>query len=113
MNGKPVEIPTLEQLAANPELVQALPGPTAQHLLIQLTCLLPLLVAKAHAADVMEKAQPDRVLGIDEAAAILGKSKDALYRKSRTFPFTVRDGRGLGFSSNGIQKYIRARLQQG
>ena len=110
---EPVNIPSLSELIADPGKVRALPGPTAHHLLIQLTCLLPLLVSKAHGAEVMEKAQPDRLLGIEEAASILGKSIDAIYRHADDFPFTVRDGRSLRFSSRGIQAYIRQRVQHG
>lgn len=108
------EIPSLDALAADPELVKALPAPVVQHILIQVTSLLPLLVAYFGGSILpMEKPQDDTLLTIDEAAAILGKTKDALYRHSNKLPFTVRDGRSLRFSQNGIQKYIRARLRQG
>ncbi len=109
MNGKPVDVPTIDQLVADPAMVQALPVAVVQHLLIQVTTLLPLLVAKAHSAP--EKSPEDRLIGIDEAAAILGMSKDRLYRTD--YPFAFRDGGLLRFSNNEIQRYIKARLRQG
>jgi hypothetical protein len=108
MSG-PVEIPTIDQLIADPAKVQDLPVAVVQHVLIQLTTLLPLLVAKSHSAP--EKTPEDRLLGIDEAAAILGMSKDRLYRTD--YPFKVKDGGLLWFSNNGIQRFIRSRLRQG
>lgn len=108
MNGKPVEIPTVDQLIADPGRIQDLPGTVVQHILIQLTALLPLLVAKSQSAP--EKTPEDRLLGIDEAAAILEMSRDRLYRHD--YPFTIRDGGLLRFSNNGIQRYIKSRLRQ-
>ncbi len=108
MSG-PVEIPTIDQLIADPSKVQDLPVAVVQHVLIQLTTLLPLLVAKSHSAP--EKSSDDRLIEIDEAAEILSMSKDRLYRTD--YPFIVRDGGLLRFSNNGIQRWIRARLRQG
>lgn len=109
----PVVIPSLDQLVADPGLVQALPGPVVDHILIQVTSLLPLLVARSRSNPILEKAQEDRLLRIDEAAGILGKTPDDLYRNSDKYDFVVRDGRSVRFSSNGIQRYIRAQLRQG
>ena len=108
LNGKPVEVPSLDQLVTDPGLVQDLPVAVVQHILIQMTALLPLLVAKSQSAP--EKCHEDRLIGIEEASAILGMSKDRLYRTD--YPFTVRDGGLLRFSHNGIQRFIRARLGQ-
>jgi len=109
MNGKPVEMPTIDQLVADPAMVHDLPVPVVQHILIQLTTLLPLLVAKAHSSP--EKDPGDRLVGIDEATAILSMSKDRLYRTD--YPFAFKDGGLLLFSYNGIQRWIRSRLRQG
>src|SRR5512140_3286105 len=114
-NGKLViEVPSLDALVSDPGKVQDLPGPVVQHLLVQVTTLLPLLVANAHGIPTTEKSQQeDRLICIEEAAAILGKTKDWLYRHADSLPFTVREGRLLRFSNIGIQKYIRARLREG
>ena len=52
----------------------------------------------------------DRLLDVKAAAAKLGKSTDALYRQAGDYPFTVRDGRSLRFSEQGIEKFIRQRM---
>lgn len=106
--SRPIDIPTIDQLVADPGRVRDLPVPVVHHILIQLTALLPLLVAKSHNSP--EKSPEDRLLSIEEAASILGMSKDRLYRKE--YPFAIREGGLLRFSSNGIQKYIHARLHQ-
>jgi predicted DNA-binding transcriptional regulator AlpA len=103
------EVPSLDSLVADPGRVQGLPVAVVQHLLIQVTALLPLLVAKSQGAP--EKSQEDRLLTIEEATLVLGMSKDRLYRTD--YPFTIRDGGLLRFSHNGIQRFIRARLRQG
>jgi predicted DNA-binding transcriptional regulator AlpA len=110
MIEKLIEIPTLDRLMADPGLVQTLPGPIVQHYLIQMTCLLPFLVARSHGLPT-ESHGEDRLLRIQEAASVLGKKKDWMYRHAASLPFTVREGRLLRFSNNGIQKYIRARLR--
>jgi predicted DNA-binding transcriptional regulator AlpA len=51
----------------------------------------------------------DRLLPVAEAAELLGMAPDTLYRRSTSFPFTVRDGRRVRFSQLGIERYIRAR----
>ena len=49
----------------------------------------------------------DELLEVDAAAQRLGVSKDYLYRHSREYPFTRRQGRKLLFSALGIDKHIR------
>jgi predicted DNA-binding transcriptional regulator AlpA len=54
----------------------------------------------------------DRLLTIDEAAEILHKSKDWLYRQWQTLPFAFKVGKELRFSDNGIQTWIQAKLEE-
>ncbi|GEM_PF-3448400 len=49
---------------------------------------------------------PDRLLTATEAAERLNLSKDTLYRRADDFPFTVRIGRKVRYSSNGIDRHI-------
>lgn len=51
----------------------------------------------------------DELLKIQEAARRLELSPDYLYRHSRQLPFTVRIGRRLRFSAQGIERFIRLR----
>ncbi len=54
-------------------------------------------------------ADGDTLLKVTEASKRLNLKEDYLYRHHKRFPFTVRIGRRLRFSSNGIEKYIRQR----
>ena len=53
----------------------------------------------------------DRLVGVEEAARLLGRSRDWLYRYARRLPFVVQEGKGakLRFSTDGIARYIRER----
>ncbi len=105
------EVPTVDQILTDPGLVQDLPVPVVQHLLIQVTALLPLLVSRSHSAP--EKTPEDRILRIKEASIILGTTVDHLYRHHDKYPFAFKDGDSLRFSWLGIQKWIRARQRHG
>ena len=50
-------------------------------------------------------ADGDRLLDVDEAAAKLGLSRDALYRNE--YPFVVKIGNRRRFSEKGIKSYSR------
>ena len=50
--------------------------------------------------------QADELLDVETAAKRLGISPAYIYRHHREFPFTVRQGKKLLFSSFGISKYI-------
>jgi hypothetical protein len=105
-------VPTVDDLISHPERIAELPAHVATYMLIQVTSILPFLASKTQSAP-SERPQEDRLLVIDEAAEVLRVSKDWLYRHADKLPFTVRNGRSLRFSYNGIQIYIRTRLQQG
>jgi predicted DNA-binding transcriptional regulator AlpA len=48
----------------------------------------------------------DRLLGVKDAAARLDISTSWLYRIADEYPFTIRSGRSLKFSSLGINRWI-------
>lgn len=53
------------------------------------------------------QAQPkERLMGVHEAAHVLGVKPDWLYRHANELPFTRRIGRHLRFSSEAIQQYL-------
>jgi excisionase family DNA binding protein len=56
-----------------------------------------------------KESHDDRLLSIDEAATKLKTSKDWLYRNSGRLPFTLRIGRNLRFSEQGIERWIVSR----
>jgi excisionase family DNA binding protein len=84
-----------------PALLAALAG-------VQLTLAARLVVgANGHAAPM--SSGPDRNLDIQEAARILGVSRGYLYRHAESLPFTVRIGRRLLFSAEGLERWNRRR----
>jgi len=56
--------------------------------------------------------QHDQLLTAEQAAGRLNVSVDYLYRHAGKLPFTVRQGRLLRFSANGINEYIRYRVRR-
>jgi predicted DNA-binding transcriptional regulator AlpA len=107
----PTAVPTLNELAAEPDRASALPPAVAEAL--QTKCLLVLNAlwgrCLASRATTEVASEPDRLLDVDAAAERLGASKDWLYHHAHQLPFTVRQGRLLRFSSHGIDRYIRTR----
>lgn len=106
----PVTVPTLDELAADPEQATSLPRPAIQALLhrcvaVQAILLGALAVSEPDRAD----SQPDRLLDVTEAANRLGMSPDWLYRHASKLPFVKRQGRTLRFSNHAIDAYIRSR----
>ena len=57
-----------------------------------------------------ERPQPDvdNLLTVEEAAVRLKCSEDWLYKRASQLPFTVRVGRSLRFSEQGIEAAIRS-----
>jgi len=54
--------------------------------------------------------QEERLLDAEEAAALLGVSRDWIYRNASRLPFTRKLGpKMLRFSYQGIQKYLATR----
>lgn len=105
--------PTLSDLAAHPERAADLPPHAAAMLLAQVasvqTVLLGRLLAGLPAQQRMEDLD-DRLLTVEEAAAMLTMTKDYLYRHADELPFSVRPApKQLRFSKLGIQRYIRQR----
>lgn len=107
-------LPTLDDLAADPQRARELDPETVAMLhsrcLVALNALWGRSLETRPAPVVIESTpEQDRLLAIEEAAAMIQKSQDWLYRNARQLPFTVRVGRHLRFSSSGIQRFIRER----
>jgi predicted DNA-binding transcriptional regulator AlpA len=74
----------------------------------QLAALQTALVARVltNGINGQENAGADRLLNVTEAARLLGKSPDWLYRRASTLPFCRRIGRSVRFSAKGVERYI-------
>ena len=106
-------IPKLDELVADSGKVSAVPPEAIAALRGELARLDTLLLARLFSGS-NSQAEPgpdrDRLLTAKEAGETLGRSEDTMYRHADCFPFTVRDGRQVRFSQNGIAKYIRQRM---
>ena len=107
-----VSVPKLSDLLEHPERVSLLPPEAIPMMLGELERLRATLWARLSLPQSNGHGPGeggDRLLDVREAAAKLGASQDYLYRNSSKLPFTVRLGRKVLFSENGIERYIRAR----
>ena len=105
-------IPKLADLLVEPGIVSGLPPeaiPTLRGKLAELDTLLLARLLCGVNAQSGSAADGDRLLDVKEAAAKLGISAHAVYRGAAGFPFTVRIGHRLRFSSQKIETYIRQR----
>src|SRR5262249_32010547 len=102
-------VPTLDELASDPEKARDLTAEAAA--VLHTRCLLAMNALWSRQLEARRQTQPgpDKLLHVREAAAKLRKSKDWLYRHATRLPFTVRVGHQLRFSSDGIARYVRER----
>ena len=106
----PAAVPTLDELAAEPERATILPRATIQTLLHRCVGVQTILLAALAASEPSRTdSEPDSLLDVTTAAGRLGVSRDWVYHHWRQLPFTVRQGRLLRFSSHGIDRYIKTR----
>jgi len=101
----------LAEIFADPSVIETLTVEEVASARGELSRLDSLLLARLMSAigGLTPRPPTDRRLSVKEAAAKLGTSKDWLYRHAGTLPFTVRIGRGVGFSEAGIERFLRQR----
>ena len=68
-----------------------------------------LLEAAPNGPGAPQGASEERLLDVRTVAARLGISSDSVYRRAPQWPFTVRIGRALRFSAQGLDAYLRTR----
>ena len=108
-------VPDLAAIAADPAAVSQLSVDVVEALLgkcsvVQSALIARLLTLRASGnGQTRAQGDGDRRLNVREAARKRGVSKDYLYRNASALPFTLRIGRGLGFSERGIEAYLRRR----
>jgi predicted DNA-binding transcriptional regulator AlpA len=113
-----VSRPDLAVLLADPSRVASVPVQQLPALLTEMASAQSRLAAVegAVAARLLDagtpRAEPDRLLTTDEAAARLGVTKDWL-RRRRTLPFVVKLSEGVvRYSIAGIDAFLAAHRQK-
>ena len=108
-------VPSLEELAADPTKAASLSPEAARALTFRCLSALAALASVPVTTPGQVPTGPgeERLLTVEEAARTLGVSEDWLYRRAPRLPFTVRLGRVLRFSAEGLERYIRQRQGRG
>jgi hypothetical protein len=102
-------LPTLEQVAADPGVLDAVPVSIQlalyrQAAVVEAALRARLITANGPGGGPIAAADRDGVVGIGEAASMLSTTKDTLYRKWRGLPFAYKD------ALDGRIKFHRAAL---
>ncbi|MGH7856957.1 MAG: helix-turn-helix domain-containing protein [Candidatus Binatia bacterium] len=111
-------VPSLDELAAHPARAAEVPPGVAgdllgacEAMLVRYQHLRDALLIRAAVGEVAAgwRNGASDLVGVEEAAELLGRSTDWIYRNARALPFTVQEGKGhrLRFSRSGIERYIR------
>jgi hypothetical protein len=100
----------LAALVGHPERVHDMPLDALLAILIELAGLQCAIAARVASQTTIPTAEPDRLVNVEAAAAVLGGvSEDFLYRSPAARSFRVKVGGRVLFSAAGIQQYIRRR----
>jgi hypothetical protein len=105
----------LAELLLHPEQVSAVPTSSIPYLRGELakfdTMLLARILDERNRRD--EKSNEfDQLLNVQQAAAKLGVSVDYIYKRAPVFPFTVREGRRVLFSQQGVERYLLEKMNK-
>jgi hypothetical protein len=104
-------LPSLDQLAAQPEAFDSLP-PVAQAALLERAEVLAArlrvkLLAARISAESARSAAPDRAVGLEEASGMLGLSRDFLYRHWKKLGGYKDDDGRVRFTMSTIQRRLQ------
>ncbi len=103
----------LTAIILHPERIPDLPLGAIPGILAQLAATQGVLAAQLVQAAFTQndtfRAGGARLLTVEDAAQKLGVGRDWLYRRAANLPFTVRVGRALRFSEEGLDRWIRSR----
>jgi len=110
MNG-PVDIPTLDELLADPAKVATLPPALVQTLLYGVAGLLPVLLAQSHrhTGQTEAPATPERYLSVAEVVAQYGVTPDWLYRHKAQMPHSQPSRKVLLFPEEKLRRWFASR----
>ncbi len=102
-------LPSLDELARDPERARDLPAPVVRAILGQLAAIqLQLVVRLAEApGEVQNPDAADRLLTATRVAERLGRSPKWVYANAARLPFAIRlDGQHPRFSERGLERWI-------
>jgi predicted DNA-binding transcriptional regulator AlpA len=105
MNG-PVDIPTIEQLIADPAKAATLPPETAQVILIGLASIHPVLLQRALKGPDAIPATPEKFLTVQQVVARFAVSKQWLYRHKGQLPHSQPSRKVLLFPESRLCKWF-------
>jgi predicted DNA-binding transcriptional regulator AlpA len=101
---------SLEALAQDPAQAAALAPEIRRAVVLQCLTILA-ACAVGREAPPPPAREPDRVLGIEEAAARLGMTRDFLYRNWAALRLGYKDADGhVKFPLSKVERYIRTRI---
>src|SRR5580698_7380335 len=110
-NRSLTQVPGLDSIAADPRCLVGLSKATVVSLLMRNAVVQSALAAALASDDVREQPaviteDDDRWLTPDEAAVILRRDRQWIYRRKKTLPFVKRvSARGLLCSEAGIKRW--------
>jgi hypothetical protein len=100
----------LDDLARDPGRAADLPPGARQAIVLTCSAIIAACAASTDEPPVSPVRETDRVLLIEEAASLLGMTKDFLYRNWSTLHLGYKDVDGhLKFPLSKVQRYIRTR----
>jgi hypothetical protein len=97
--------PSAGELVDRPDRLADVDVDRLPELLVKLTTATALVAARLQITP-QGKLEDDRLLDVTEAAQMMGRSTDWLYRRAPKLPFTRRLNGSVMFSCQGLQKYL-------
>lgn len=107
-----VAVPTLDEIAADPSLLDSLPRATVRSIYLKAATLTATCLARLVEPDTPITAPPtdsDRLLTVVEACTRLNVQASWLYRNSSKLPFVRKLGTQLRVSERALERYLRNR----
>jgi hypothetical protein len=102
--------PTLDELAHDPTMAARLPAETRSLVTLQCLAIIGACAVAVPESEPAPAVDPDRVLGVEEAAVALGMSKAFLYRQWPKLDLGYKDADGhVKFPLAKIRRHIRSR----
>ena len=107
-------VPSLDEIARDPRCAAALGRPVLNALLMRNAVAQSVIVAQLSQIEAAEQpaatTQEDKMLTVDEAAVMLRRSRQWIYRNAPRLPFVKRISRkSLLCSEAGIRRWLASR----